>query len=148
MALTSSTIFRSAFDPTTESTPNPHPHQLVSPKSYCVQGFSGSVDRDSAADFAAALDRVISGPVDGIVLDFSGLNFFGTVGLVLLRSFIDDAGRRFVPVVLVGGRAVTRPLELCGMAPYVKTFESIEDAGRALTQDQVGPSTMEFTVTE
>ncbi|AFR50737.1 sulfate transporter/anti-sigma-factor antagonist, STAS superfamily [Gordonia sp. KTR9] len=91
---------------------------------------------------------MITGPVDGIVLDFSGLNFFGTVGLVLLRSFIDDAGRRFIPVVVVGGRTVTRPLELCGMTPYVKTFETVEDAGRALTHDQIGPSTMEFTVAE
>lgn len=148
MGLTSSTTFRSAFDPAIEPTPTAHPHQLVSPKSYCVQGFSGSVDRDSAADFAAALDRVISGPVDGIVLDFSGVNFFGTVGLVLLRSFIDDAGRRFVPVVVVGGRSVTRPLELCGMAPYVRAFETLEEAGRALTQNEVGPSTMEFTVAE
>jgi anti-anti-sigma factor len=148
MSLTSSTTFRSAFDPAIDTAPKTHPHQFVSPKSYCVQGFSGSVDRDSAADFAAALDRVISGPVDGIVLDFSGLNFFGTVGLVLLRSFIDDAGRRFIPVVVVGGRSVTRPLELCGMAPYVKTFDTLDEAGRALTQDQVGPSTMEFIVAE
>ncbi|MFE0749064.1 STAS domain-containing protein [Gordonia sp. NPDC058843] len=148
MALTSSTTFRSAFDPATEPTPKVHPHQFVSPKSYCVQGFSGSVDRDSAADFAAALDRVISGPVDGIVFDFSGLNFLGTVGLVLLRSFIDDAGARSVPVVLVGGRSVTRPLELCGMDSYVRTFETIEDAGHALTETQVGPSTMEFTIAE
>lgn len=148
MSLTSSTTFRSAFDPTQEPEAKAQSRQFVSPNSYCVQGFSGSVDRDSAADFAAALDRVSSGSVDGIVLDFSGLNFFGTVGLVLLRSFIDDAGRRFIPVVVVGGRTVTRPLELCGMAPYVKVFETIEDAGRALTQDRVGPSTMEFTVPE
>ncbi|WP_238418818.1 STAS domain-containing protein [Gordonia sp. 'Campus'] len=145
MGLTSSTSFRSAFEPTAEATPEARP-RLVSPNSYCVQGFSGSVDRDSAADFVAALDRVLRGPVDGIVLDFSGLNFFGTVGLVLLRSFVDDAGKQGIPVVLVGGRSVTRPLEICGMAPYVRVFDVIEDAGRALTQGDTGPSTMEFTI--
>ena len=148
MSLISSTSFRSAFDAATDSASEAHAHQLRSPKSYCVQGFSGSVDRDSAADFAAALDRVISGTVDGIVLDFSKISFFGTVGLVLLRSFIDDAGKRAIPVVLVGGRSITRPLELCGVAPFVRTYAAIEDAGRALAEGGVGPSTAEFTVAE
>jgi anti-anti-sigma factor len=147
MGLSSSTSFRSAFESTAEATPERSP-RLVSPNSYCVQGFSGSVDRDSAADFVAALDRVLRGPVDGIVLDFSGLNFFGTVGLVLLRSFVDDAGKQGIPVALVGGRSVTRPLEICGMAPYVPVFDTVEDAGRALSQKSTGPSTMEFTITE
>lgn len=147
MGLTSSTSFRSAFDPTAEATTESRP-RLISPNSYCVQGFSGSIDRDSAADFVAALDRVLRGPVDGIVLDFSGLNFFGTVGLVLLRSFVDDAGKQGIPVVLVGGRTITRPLEICGMAPYVRVFDTIEGAGRALTRGNIGPGTMEFTIAE
>ncbi|MEO9329761.1 STAS domain-containing protein [Gordonia aurantiaca] len=119
-----------------------------STKSYCVQGFSGSIDAETAADFAAALDRVVRGRCDGIVLDFTAVNFFGSVGIVLLRSFVDDTAGRSIPVVLAGGRTVSRPLELGGLSPTVRIFETLDEAGRVLAEGGIGPSTAEFAVPE
>ncbi|WP_232717837.1 STAS domain-containing protein [Gordonia metallireducens] len=113
-----------------------------------MQRFSGSVDRETAADFAAALDRIARDRVHGVVLDLSAVNFFGTVGLVLLQTFVDEASTRSIPVVLVGERTVSRPLELSGMADHVRLFENVDDAGRVLTEGEIGPSTTEFAVSE
>ncbi|OLT51288.1 hypothetical protein BJF87_16450 [Gordonia sp. CNJ-863] len=148
MPLTTSTVFRSAFDVGTGSPERTSPRRFDCAKSYCVQRFSGSVDRETAADFAAALDRVARDRIHGVVLDFSAVNFFGTVGLVLLQTFVDDAAKRSTPVVLVGERTVSRPLEICGMAGRVRVFETVDEAGRTLTEGEIGPSTTEFAVSE
>ncbi|TYQ09187.1 UNVERIFIED_ORG: anti-anti-sigma factor [Gordonia westfalica J30] len=148
MPLTTSTIFRSAFDAGAESAERTSTRRFDSAKSYCVQRFSGSVDRETAADFAAALDRVARDRVHGVVLDLSAVNFFGTVGLVLLQTFVDEASTRSIPVVLVGERTISRPLELSGMADHVRLFENVDDAGRGLTEGEIGPSTTEFAASE
>ncbi|QMU21315.1 STAS domain-containing protein [Gordonia rubripertincta] len=148
MPLTTCTIFRSAFDASTDSTAKTSTRRFESAKSYCVQRFSGSVDRETAADFAAALDRVVRDRVHGVVLDLSAVNFFGTVGLVLLQTFVDDAATRSIPVVLVGERTISRPLELTGMADFIRVFETVDEAGRTLTEGEIGPSTTEFAVSE
>ncbi|ATD72352.1 MULTISPECIES: STAS domain-containing protein [Gordonia] len=147
MPLTTSTVFRSAFD-TGRGPSTTTPRRFDSAKSYCVQRFSGSVDRETAADFAAALDRVARDRVHGVVLDFSAVNFFGTIGLVLLQTFVDDATERSIPVVLVGERTVSRPLEICGMTSYVRVFDTVDDAGRQLTEGEIGPSATEFATFE
>ncbi len=148
MPLTTCTIFRSAFDASTDSAARTSTRRFESAKSYCVQRFSGSVDRETAADFAAALDRVARDRVHGVVLDLSAVNFFGTVGLVLLQTFVDDAATRSIPVVLVGERTISRPLELTGMADFIRVFETVDEAGRTLTEGEIGPSTTEFAVSE
>ena len=148
MPLTTCTIFRSAFDSSTDSAAKTSTRRFESAKSYCVQRFSGSVDRETAADFAAALDRVVRDRVHGVVLDFSAVNFFGTVGLVLLQTFVDVAATRSIPVGLVGERTISRPLELTGMADFIRVFETVDEAGRTLTEGEIGPSTTEFAVSE
>lgn len=147
MPLTTSIVFRSAFD-ADGSTARTSTRRFDSAKSYCVQGFSGSVDLETAADFAAALDRIVLDRVNGVVLDFRAVNFFGTVGLVLLRSFVEDTGKRSIPVALVGGRIVSRPLEVCGMSDNLHVFETTDEAGRALIEGESGSSTTEFAIFE
>ncbi|MHC3004638.1 STAS domain-containing protein [Gordonia sp. GN26] len=148
MPLTTSFIFRSAFGVAAESAARTSTRRFDTAKSYCVQRFSGSVDRETAADFAAALDRVAKDQVHGVVLDLSAVSFFGSVGLVLLQTFADDSATRAVPIVLVGGRTVSRPLEVAGMADRVRVFETVDEAGRTLTEGEIGPSTTEFAVSE
>ncbi|WP_247602843.1 STAS domain-containing protein [Gordonia paraffinivorans] len=148
MPLSTSTTFRSAFGATTKSVSRSSTRRFDSSKSYCVQGFSGSIDAETGADFAIALDRVVRSRCDGIVLDLTAVNFFGTVGLVLLGTFVDDATRASIPVVVAGERTVSRPLEVSGLTAKVRIYETLEEAGRVLADGGTGPSTVEFAVPE
>lgn len=106
---------------------------LRADNSFCVQRFSGEIDMDSAADFAAALDRVISRDPECVVLDMTGIGFFGASGLPVLARFASDAADLHIPVAMVCPRVVARPLEACGLTDFIAVYETMEDAGNALS---------------
>ncbi len=116
-------------------------HQLdsaISPTSttasdpICLQRFQGDIDAQTAADFAAALDRVSGQKPGAVILDMSGVDFLSASGLALLVEFCDGAALLGWHVVCVGRRAVSRPIEACGFGDSVAVFDSLEGAGRAL----------------
>mgnify|MGYP000250541115 CR=1 FL=1 len=105
---------------------------LTADNSFCVQRFSGEIDMASAADFAAALDRVLSGRPECVVLDMSRISFFGTSGLPILARFASDAADLHIPVAMVCPRVVARPLEACRLTDFIAVYETVEAAGTAL----------------
>lgn len=97
-----------------------------------VQRFSGSVDIQTAADFASTLDRVAAGSTDGVLLDLTRLHFFGTAGLSLLAEFARVAHQRGLPFAVVAGRVAARPIEACGLTPLVPLYDSLDEASEGL----------------
>lgn len=70
-----------------------------------------------------------------IVLDLSGVRFFGTVGLSLVKWLEERCRQREVPLWLIAGtRAVTRPLELTGLANRFNVITA-RDAEEQTAQD-------------
>ncbi|MDL9946530.1 STAS domain-containing protein [Gordonia sp. ABSL11-1] len=107
---------------------------LVAGRMYCVQRFTGDIDMQSAADFTAALDRVLAGRPEGVVLDLSGVDFLSASGLAILSRFCTDAESHGIPVAVVGGRTVTRPIEACGLAGTCHVFDTVGEAGAAMAE--------------
>ncbi|ROZ89152.1 STAS domain-containing protein [Gordonia sp. OPL2] len=107
---------------------------LSAGRMYCVQRFSGDIDMLSAADFTAALDRVLSGRPEGVVLDLSAVDFLSASGLAILSRFCDDAKSHDIPVAVVGGRMVTRPIEVCGLTASCHVFDTVGEAGAAMAE--------------
>ncbi|MFW0786453.1 STAS domain-containing protein [Gordonia sp. CPCC 206044] len=105
---------------------------MTASKSLCLQRFSGDIDVQSAADFAAALDRVAGQRPEGVVLDLSRVEFLNASGLAILARFCVDAERSRMPVAVVGGRVVARPIEACELDTTIELFESVDEAGSAL----------------
>lgn len=100
---------------------------------FSVQRFSGSVDIQTAADFASTLDRVVAEPhEDGVLLDLTRLHFFGTAGLSLLAEFARGAHQRGLPFAVVAGRVAARPIEACGLTPLVPLYDSLDEASEGL----------------
>lgn len=115
-----------------KSTDNGSTRGLTAENSFCVQRFSGEIDMASAADFAAALDRVLGGKPECVVLDLSRISLFGTSGLPILARFASDAADLHIPIAMVCPRVVARPLAACGLTDFIAVYETVEDAGTAL----------------
>ena len=77
-----------------------------------VVSVRGDVDASNAGDLLARVRDAI-GSCDGLVLDLSGVEFFGAEGLSVLRHL----GKTTSRTAVVPSPAVTRLLALCTPAP-------------------------------
>jgi anti-anti-sigma factor len=119
-----------------QSTPRHVERSLTASKPFSVQRFSGDVDMQSTADFAAALDRVLWRKPECVVLDLTRVDFLSASGLAILAQFCADADEHDIPVAVVGGRQVARPIEACHLDTTFGVYETVDEAGTALTDHQ------------
>ncbi|MEE3852911.1 STAS domain-containing protein [Gordonia sp. LSe1-13] len=131
MNLTTQTTFQPSHDETTGRS-KVSDNSLTATKSFCVQRFSGEIDMQTAPDFAAALDRVLTQGPECVVLDLSGVGFVGASGLSILARFASDAAAQHMPVAVVCRRSVARPIEACQLDEMVSLHTSVDEAGSAL----------------
>jgi anti-sigma B factor antagonist len=76
----------------------------------------GDVDMATIAPVRAALDRVLAGHCDRIVLDLRAVTFLDSSGInAIARAHARCEGRRRTFSVLVSGGPVERVLDICGM---------------------------------
>ena len=71
---------------------------------------------------------------NGLVLDFSRVNFLAASGLTVLTDTEDRAGRENLTWALVANsRPVIRPLDLLGLREYLPTYDSVPNAVTAVS---------------
>jgi anti-sigma B factor antagonist len=88
---------------------------------------AGDVDLASEEDFAEALSSGLSREPAVLVVDLSGVTFFGSAGLHLLLEANQDAAKRACSFRIAhGGSFVARVLDVAGLDQVLAVFESVE----------------------
>ncbi len=93
-----------------------------------VLSVAGEVDLVTAPDLEAALDRQLTDGLTRVVLDLSGVTFFGSLGLAVLIRSVDSAQDHSVQLRLVANRLVLRTMELTSMTELFAFFPTVEAA--------------------
>ncbi|BBZ67998.1 hypothetical protein MINS_34270 [Mycolicibacterium insubricum] len=108
----------------------------LSPGTAVISVF-GELDAASAPEFDAYADRHTQ-QADKIVIDLSGVAFFGTSGLTALSAFGERCGTSNVAWSLASGREVGRLLEVCDVdLPAHRTVTAALHAVRSKTTRSV-----------
>lgn len=90
------------------------------------------VDAATAPQLSAAIDKVIDGAPDGLVIDLSAVTFLASAGMTILMKADERAGGIGVAVV-ANSPATTRPLTLLGLDAELTICASVEEAVRRLS---------------
>lgn len=93
----------------------------------------GAIDAASAPDLCTAIERRAAG-YRQLVLDLSGVDFFGTAGYSLLHRLRMRCDRAAVDWVLVAGPEVQRLLRVCDPDALLPTAANIVSAVAALAR--------------
>jgi anti-anti-sigma factor len=91
-----------------------------------VLAVSGEVDHATVSEFRAEIDRCLKEAPPVLVLDLSGVSFFGSVGLAALLRAQDSATT--VVKVVASNRAVRRPIEATALNQVLSVFPSVDEA--------------------
>lgn len=94
---------------------------------------SGEIDAASASDLCAKIERFSAG-YRQLVLDLSGVDFFGTAGYSLLHRLHSRCALAGVGWVLVAGAEVQRLLRVCDPDGMLPTAANIVSAVAALAR--------------
>ncbi|GAB23340.1 hypothetical protein GOPIP_044_00290 [Gordonia polyisoprenivorans NBRC 16320 = JCM 10675] len=130
--------FHPANDPDDSAATYSAPHRdrastpMAVGRSFCVQHLSGAIDMQTTADFAVALDRVLAKQPEGVVLDLTDVRFLSASGLGVLVGFHDEAAHQGIPVAVVGGTPIARPIRACAGETGIDVYDSVEAAGWAV----------------
>lgn len=82
---------------------------------------TGDVDLATADLLSAAADLALQGPPLRVVVDLSGVSFFGVVGLTVLLNLRERASRAAIDLMLrAPSQSVRTVLGLMGAAPYFR----------------------------
>ncbi|NUT51889.1 MAG: anti-sigma factor antagonist [Saccharothrix sp.] len=90
-----------------------------------VVSVSGELDLDTVPEVRAAITPHLTGGPSALVLDLSGVRFFGSAGLSLL---LETRGRVDAFAVVATTRAVLRPIQLTTIAPLLTLFATVDEA--------------------
>lgn len=95
---------------------------------------TGEIDTATAVAFADPVYHLLAARPRGIVLDLRDVNFFGSAGLNVLVEANNRAEASKSDLRLVAGRqrAVTRPLEISGLATMFQLSTSVVEAVAAV----------------
>lgn len=74
-----------------------------------------------------ALDAVRRGPA-GLVIDLGAVSFFGSSGINMVLNVWRHAVSGSVPLAVVGGRTVSRPLEMSGASAVLSLHPTLVEA--------------------
>jgi anti-sigma B factor antagonist len=92
----------------------------------------GEVDMRTCDEVRGAVATCLAEPIEVLVLDLTGVTFFGSVGLAVLidaRQRAEQRGIRFA--VAADRRAVLRPLTETGVAGLIALRANVPDATEA-----------------
>jgi anti-sigma B factor antagonist len=64
----------------------------------------------------------------GLVMDLGAVSFFGSAGINLVLNVWRHAVSDSVPLAVVGGRTVSRPLEMSGASAVLSVHPSLAEA--------------------
>jgi anti-anti-sigma factor len=94
-----------------------------------VVHISGEVDMISRAAVERVVNRTVDGHPETVVIDLSGVTFFGSSGLQMLAQARAHAAASHVALRLVASsRKVLRPLEITGMTVAFAVYATVADA--------------------
>ena len=88
----------------------------------------GEVDLVTAPELELAISRELAAAPARLVLDLSGVTFFGSLGLAALIRGTELAAAHEVRLVLVTNRFVRRTMELTTTEELFETYETLEAA--------------------
>jgi anti-anti-sigma factor len=108
-------------DPVQLSTARPAPDCVV-------LTVTGEVDLATAPDLEEALLRELTSAPARLILDLSGVTFFGSLGLAALIRAGSTADEHGVHLVLVPGRLVRRTMELTQTDRMFSTYVTVAAA--------------------
>ncbi|QVI25134.1 STAS domain-containing protein [Nocardia tengchongensis] len=89
-----------------------------------VVSAAGEIDINSAGQLREALEAAATGPT--LIIDLSGVEFIGSVGLTTLLVATKAADTQQVRVV--ASPQVRRPIEMTGLDGVLALFDTLEDA--------------------
>ncbi|WP_067815493.1 STAS domain-containing protein [Nocardia inohanensis] len=85
----------------------------------------GEIDINSAPELRTVLDAAV-GPASDTIVDLSGVQFLGSVGLSVLLAAVEqaDPGR----VRVVASLQARRPIEVTGLDQVLDLYDTVESA--------------------
>ncbi|WP_460723556.1 STAS domain-containing protein [Nocardia heshunensis] len=90
-----------------------------------VVSATGEIDINSAGQLREALEAAVP-TAPRLIIDLSGVDFIGSVGLTTLLVATDTADSQQVRVV--ASPQVRRPIEMTGLDNVLALFDTLEDA--------------------
>ncbi|WP_319445932.1 MULTISPECIES: STAS domain-containing protein [unclassified Mycobacterium] len=103
------------------------------PPSTAIIAAVGELDAANATEFAQYAWR--AGRVTRLLLDLTGVEFFGTAGHSALLAFNEHCAAEGVEWVMVPSRAVSRVLDICDADSVLAVKPTVEAALSALSGD-------------
>jgi anti-sigma B factor antagonist len=89
----------------------------------------GDLDLLTAPSLDGEITKLLTDSSGALILDLSGVPFFGSSALAVLIRAVETAGTRGVRLLLVASnRAVLRPLEVTRTADLFSIYDSVESA--------------------
>ncbi|WP_024796709.1 STAS domain-containing protein [Tomitella biformata] len=102
--------------------------EIINRDGVAIASLSGAVDVLTVPAFSLALKHLLAQPQPCIVLDLTGIDFFGAVALRELINFGQIVSKPGVSWAVVGSRAVLRPLQLLGALGGLPVCGSVHSA--------------------
>ena len=96
---------------------------------------AGEIDMASAPDLQSAVEEALRAEPPVLVVDLTGVGFFGSAGLSVLLVAAEAAPERSLRVV--ASEPVRRPIEITGLDRVLLVFATRDDA---LASEEVRPS--------
>ncbi|MFI7000315.1 STAS domain-containing protein [Nocardia sp. NPDC050175] len=92
--------------------------------SVAVLTVGGEVDAASAPELQSGIEDALGHAPALLVVDLSGVRFFGSAGLSVLLFAVEAAGGLRV----VASAQVRRPIEVTGLDGVIEVYETVHDA--------------------
>ena len=96
-----------------------------------VLTISGDVDAANGQRIQEVATRFVSGP-EALILDLSGVIFFGARGISVLIAIRDTRRTTDAPWAIIPNRIVSRVLQLTACAAELPSADSVQDALRLI----------------
>jgi anti-sigma B factor antagonist len=93
-----------------------------------VLSVAGEIDLVTAPDLESALVRELSSGAGRLVVDLSGVTFFGSLGLAVLIRTVEATPARPVELRLVVNRVVLRTMELTSTVDLFALYPGVDAA--------------------
>lgn len=102
-----------------------------------VLSVSGEIDLVTASALEEAIGGVVSENPTALIVDLSGVEFLGSVGLKILASTHEKLGDSAEFGVVARGPATRRPIHLTGLDKAFPLYPSLDDALTGVRDDKL-----------
>jgi anti-sigma B factor antagonist len=93
-----------------------------------VVSVSGEIDLVTAPALEEAISAVVADGPTALVVDLSGVDFLGSVGLKILAATHEKLGKSAAFGVVARGPATRRPIHLTGLDKTFSLYPSLDEA--------------------